>query len=103
MHVRLLLAVVVLALPLAAVAQEAKAPLPGLIAEYRAGNVSVRQVDAKPAFTLGRSSPHPRLPAGPFEVTWTGVIHLREEELLSFSAFAGGALSMQVDGKTVLD
>jgi mono/diheme cytochrome c family protein len=92
-----------LALPLFAAAQEPEAPLPGLVAEYRSVGVSVCQVDAKPAFYVGHASPHPRLPPGPFEVTWTGVIQLRDEGLLSFSAFAGGKLSMQVDGKTVLD
>ena len=41
---------------------------PGLIAVYRplvAGGRALHRVEPKPAFTLGRSSPHPRIPARP--------------------------------------
>ena len=52
---------------------------PGLVAEYRSlvdSKATVLRVEPKPAFTLGRSSPHPRLPPGPFEVTWNVDPHL---------------------------
>src|SRR5262245_514201 len=54
---------------------------PGLIAEYRSlvnADANISRIDAKPAFTLGYSSPHPRLPAGPFEVVWTGLLLLTD-------------------------
>jgi mono/diheme cytochrome c family protein len=78
---------------------------PGLTATYRSLSdreaVLVR-VDLKPAFTLGHSSPHPRLPAGPFEVTWTGVLWWKETGAIAFDAHVGGELTVEIDGVTVL-
>ncbi|MBY0523030.1 MAG: hypothetical protein K2R98_06510 [Gemmataceae bacterium] len=78
---------------------------PGLLAVYRSPadkDAVLHRIDAKPAFTLGHGSPHPRLPAGPFEVTWTGVLFLKETAPVSFSALVGGEVTMEVDGVTVL-
>jgi cytochrome c551/c552 len=78
---------------------------PGLIAEYRSvaePNTRVVRIEPKPAFTLGRSSPHPRIPAGPFEVTWSGVIQIKENPI-TFLAFVGGEVTVTVDGVIVLD
>jgi cbb3-type cytochrome oxidase cytochrome c subunit/glucose/arabinose dehydrogenase len=78
---------------------------PGLAAVYRSSadkNAVLARVDAKPAFTLGHSSPHPRLPPAPFEVTWTGVLVLKDKSPISFDAYLGGELTMEVDGVTVL-
>jgi glucose/arabinose dehydrogenase/cytochrome c551/c552 len=78
---------------------------PGLVAVYRSSadkNAVLTRVDAKPAFTLGHSSPHPRLPPGPFEVTWTGVLVLRDKSPISFDAYVGGELTMEVDCVRVL-
>src|SRR5262245_35970079 len=66
---------------------------PGLLAVYRSSadkNAVLSRVDAKPAFTLGHSSPHPRLPPAPFEVTWTGVLILKDKSPISFDAYLGG-------------
>src|SRR4051794_2101092 len=72
---------------------EAEDLRPGLVAEYRgAGGAALARVEAKPAFALGHSSPHPRIPAGPFEVTWTGALLIHEAGPLTFEAFAGGAV-----------
>src|SRR5262245_28116436 len=79
---------------------------PGLVAEYRSlgdPKAIVLRVDPKAAFTLGRSSPHPRLPPGPFEVAWTGVLSVREPGPLTFSALVGGELVVTVDGIAVLE
>jgi len=79
---------------------------PGLLAEYRSladEKAKASRIDPKPAFTLGRSSPHPRLPAGPFEVIYAGVISIRDSGPLSFSAFVGGEIVMTVDGVVVLE
>jgi mono/diheme cytochrome c family protein len=78
---------------------------PGLVAEYRslrASKATLPRIDPKPAFTLGRSSPHPRIPPGPFEVNWSGVLAVRDPGPISFSALVGGELTMTVDGVTVL-
>src|SRR5262245_51194575 len=110
MSSRILAVLLSLAAPLTAAAQrlelEADALKPGLVAEYRSlveESAGLWRNDAKPAFCLGRSSPHPRLPAGPFEVTWTGVIQIREDGPLKFSAVAGGAVTVLVDGVRVVD
>src|SRR4051812_32142721 len=79
---------------------------PGLIAKYLSCVTQLARlvrVEAKPAFTLGRSSPHPRIPPGPFEVTYTGVLQIKESGPITFSAFVGGELTVTVDGVTVLD
>ncbi|MBO0699582.1 MAG: c-type cytochrome, partial [Zavarzinella sp.] len=78
---------------------------PGLVAEYRSvadAKATVIRIEPKPAFTLGRSSPHPRIPPGPFEVTWTGVISIRDPGPITFSAFVGGDVSVTIDGVVVL-
>src|SRR5262245_1659772 len=110
MFARFLVLLLLIAIPLPAAAQrlelEPESLKPGLIAEYRSSveaSAALWRNEAKPAFYLGHSSPHPRLPAGAFEVTWTGVIHLREDGPLSFSAYAGGHLHVEVDGVTVLE
>src|SRR5262249_44321229 len=96
-----------------ALAQKPAAPLdlepehlkPGLVAEYRSLSdldAAFRRIEPKPAFYLGHSSPHPRIPAGLFEVTWSGIIHLQDPPPISFSAFAGGELTVEIDRTTVL-
>jgi glucose/arabinose dehydrogenase len=78
---------------------------PGLVARYRsrrAADATLVRVDAKPAFTLGPSSPHPRLPPGPFEVSWAGVLLLKEVEPIHFDAYVGGEIVVEVDVATVL-
>jgi mono/diheme cytochrome c family protein len=78
----------------------------GLVAEYHSvadAETRITQIEAKPAFTLGRSSPHPRIPPGPFEVTWSGVLQIKESGAITFSALVGGELTVTVDGVTVLD
>jgi len=78
---------------------------PGLLATYRSlvdPEATLVRLDAKPAFTLGRSSPHPRLPPGPFEAKWSGVLWLRDAGPVSFDAYVCGKLTVEVDGVTVL-
>ena len=69
---------------------------PGLLAVYRAierGGPSLHRIDPKPAFYLGHSSPHPRIPPGAFEVVWNGIIQVNDAGPISFHAFLGGELS----------
>jgi cbb3-type cytochrome oxidase cytochrome c subunit len=78
---------------------------PGLLASYRSladPGATLLRVEPKPAFYLGNSSPHPRLPPGPFEVAWTGVLRMKGSGAVSFDAYLGGELTVVVDGVTVL-
>ena len=79
---------------------------PGLVGAYRSlseGGGSMTRVDVKPAFTLGHSSPHPRIAPGPFEVTWSGVFVMLDGEPVTFDAWAGGEVRVAIDGVTVLE
>jgi cytochrome c551/c552/glucose/arabinose dehydrogenase len=60
------------------------------------------RIDAKPAFFLGLSSPHPRLPGGPFEVVWTGLVQLKDRSPIRFHALVCGELTVKVDDVLVL-
>jgi mono/diheme cytochrome c family protein len=84
---------------------EADQHRPGLIAEYRSladRTATLARIDAKPAFYLGRSGPHPRLPAGPFEVVWTGLLLVKDAGPLVFDAWVGGDVTVEIDGVVVL-
>lgn len=79
---------------------------PGLVAEFRSlveKDASVTRIETKPAFYLGRSSPHPRIAPGPFEVTYTGVIAMKDSGAITFSAFVGGEVTITIDGAVVLE
>jgi glucose/arabinose dehydrogenase len=78
---------------------------PGLVALYRSTadpESSVARTEAKPTFTLGHSSPHPRIPPGPFEVVWTGVLLVKDPGPITFDARLCGEVTMEVDGVAVL-
>lgn len=78
---------------------------PGLVATYRSladKDALLHRIDPKPAFTIGHSSPHPRIGPGPFETTWTGILFFKETGPIAFDAFVGGEVTMEVDGVTVL-
>ncbi len=101
----ILLASGVLSAPSGPVDVELEQTRPGLIAAYRSLNdptARLTRIDAKPAFYLGHSSPHPRLPARPLEVVWTGLLWLRDPGPVTFDAWVGGELSVEVDGVVVL-
>jgi cytochrome c551/c552 len=80
---------------------------PGLVAVYRSlsaeGAATLTCIDAKPAFMLGDSSPHPRLPPGPFEVTWAGTLDQTTADAIRFGAFMGGSVTVTLNGITVLE
>src|SRR5438477_58699 len=78
---------------------EAGALKPGIVAEYRSvadSKATLTCVEAKPAITLGTSSPHPRIRPGPFEVVWTGVLSVRDPGPITLSAIVGGELTMSL-------
>jgi mono/diheme cytochrome c family protein/glucose/arabinose dehydrogenase len=77
---------------------------PGLLAVYQTltsddRGTQLTRIDAKPAFAWGNDSPHPRLPPGPFAVTWTGFLIVHETDTIRFSAWLGGEATVTV-GKT---
>jgi mono/diheme cytochrome c family protein/glucose/arabinose dehydrogenase len=77
------------------------------VASYRslepgADRPSLVRIDAKPTFTWGRSSPHPRIAPGPFEVVWVGVLILQEKDSIRWSAYLGGEVTVTIDGTVVL-
>jgi mono/diheme cytochrome c family protein len=78
---------------------------PGLVAHYRSlvdKSADLHRIDAKPAFNLGLSSPHPRIPPGQFEVDWTGMLYLKDPAPITFDAFVCGEVTVKVDGVSVL-
>jgi glucose/arabinose dehydrogenase/cytochrome c551/c552 len=82
-------------------------PAAGLVARYRAlddtdGGTNLVRIEAKPALALGRGSPHPRLPPGPFAATWEGMLEVKRDEALRFGAFAGGEVEVVVGGAVAL-
>ncbi len=77
---------------------------PGLVAEYRSlvdPAATLTRVDLKPAFTLDGSSPHPRIPSGPFSVTWTGLLLVQDVDEITFDAVVGGEATLTIGGKPV--
>ena len=64
--------------------------------------MALTRIDAKPAFYLGQSSPHPRIPAGPFEVVWTGLLAIKDPGPLVFDAWIGGEVTVEIDAVVVL-
>ncbi|MCE9534354.1 MAG: hypothetical protein K8T89_25010 [Planctomycetes bacterium] len=84
---------------------EVETVVPGLVASYRSmsdAKAAFTRVEAKPSFFLGRSSPDPRIPPGPFEVVWTGVVDVAGSAPLQFDAYLCGELTIEVDGDVVL-
>jgi glucose/arabinose dehydrogenase len=78
---------------------------PGLLAHYRSladKDAMLHRIDAKPAYSWGHSSPHPRIPPGPFEVVWSGLLNLTDAAPVSFDAYICGEVTMEVDGALVL-
>src|SRR5688572_12967105 len=84
--------------PLDAEAEDLRA---GLVASYRSladADATLTRTDPTPAFTLGHSSPHPRIPPGPFAVAWDGVLVLSDPGPLSFHAYVCGEVTVEIDG-----
>jgi glucose/arabinose dehydrogenase/mono/diheme cytochrome c family protein len=78
---------------------------PGLVAVMRSlddPERSLTRIDVKPAFHLGHSSPHPRLPGGPFEALWTGLVWIKDRGPITFDAWVGGEVTVEIDGIRVL-
>src|ERR1700760_1317033 len=73
---------------------------PGIPAVYRSSGPvgsTVHVVNPKLSFPIGDSSPHPRIPPGPFEVAWSGLLKVQDEGPITFHALLGGELTLRVD------
>src|SRR5262249_18186707 len=78
---------------------------PGLVGGYRSltdRDATFTRIDRKPRFFLVDSSPDPRLPPGPFEAVWTGLLFVKDAGPVTFDAFVGGTVRVEVDGVAVL-
>ena len=78
---------------------------PGLLAVYRSlvdPEATVTRIDAKPALTLADSSPHPRIPPGPFEIVWTGLLLFQEVDAITIASSVSGEVKIEVDGRAVV-
>lgn len=78
---------------------------PGLVARYQSlavPNARLGRLDAKPALAIGHASPHPRLPPGSFQVTWSGWLQVAEPGPIRFEALVCGEVTVEVDGVVVL-
>src|SRR5262245_22399611 len=93
------------ALPLHAAPADPEDLRPGLLARYRSlsdSEATLTRLDRKPAFRLDHSSPHSRIPPGPFEATWSGMLLVNDEGPIRFEAYVLGELTVEVDGMVVL-
>jgi glucose/arabinose dehydrogenase/mono/diheme cytochrome c family protein len=80
---------------------------PGLLAIYRSpaeSEASLSRIDPKPALWLEGGSIHPRLPPGPFEAAWTGLIRIDDGDgpAIRLSASVRGDVEVAVGGEVVL-
>ena len=82
---------------------------PGLVARYQAGAAAateaaaIERVDADVQFVWGEGSPDPRLAADRFSAKWTGQLFIRKEGEYRFHVWAQGAVTVRVNGQTVLE
>src|SRR5687768_16552556 len=80
---------------------------PGLVAMYRSlapgsEDATLARIEARPAFVLGRSSPHPRIPPGPFGVVWKGRLEQTSPDQVRFGAYVAGEVTVTVNGVAVV-
>lgn len=90
------------AAPLDVELEDLRPGLPGVYRSLIDKDATLARIDLKPAFNLGHSSVHPRIPSGPFEVTWSGIIFIKETPPIAFEALVSGEITVEIDGVTVL-
>ncbi|MCH7988177.1 MAG: c-type cytochrome, partial [Planctomycetes bacterium] len=83
--------------------EEAEDFPPGMLARYSAGGKTIQRVDPDISFVWGVAAPDQRIPPGPFEVQWKGLLLNRENNAYRFHVFLDGAVTLAVDGKKILD
>lgn len=74
---------------------------PGLVAEYRSQidpKATLTRIDPNPVLSPDPGSIHPRLPAGPIRVTWTGFLLFQDADEIAITSSFGGS-SVEIDGQ----
>lgn len=77
---------------------------PGLVAEYRSRvdpAATLTRIDLNPALYVPEGSLHPRLPAGPLEVTWTGYLLIQDQDEIVMTVEASGKSAVEIDGQAL--
>ena len=74
----------------------------GPVKDRAMSEATLARIDLKPLFTFDDSTPHPRIPEGTFEATWTGLVFLRDPGPFVFDAYVCGEVEIEVDGVSVL-
>ncbi|MCP4169815.1 MAG: c-type cytochrome, partial [Fuerstiella sp.] len=94
----------ILSVPSLLIAQEDDEDFPpGLLAKYSVGEHTIERVDKVLSFDWGGAAPDQRLPQGNFSAQWSGNLLARLPGTHQFHAFLAGDLSIEIDGKTVLN
>jgi mono/diheme cytochrome c family protein len=75
---------------------------PGLLAKYVAGNKAIERIDPNVQFVWNADSPDTRLPAGPFEATWTGQLLVKMEGKHTFHLYLAGDATVLLNGRPVV-
>lgn len=76
----------------------------GLLGSFQAGEIRDERVDPMPALFVAEGAPATSfLPAGPFEVTWTGELSLDKRSRVFFSFDGVGEASVSIKGVEALE
>lgn len=76
--------------------------IPGLLGTYSSGAKTVEKIDQTLSHDWGAAAPDECLPHGPFTVKWDSQLLMRQETSYVFHAYVQGAISVDVDGESVL-
>jgi len=83
---------------------DASAYRSGLVAQYTgADRIAHSRLEEEVAFSWGAYPPDPRLAPGPFKADFSGHVELRADGVYRFRVFAAGAVTLTLDGKTLID
>ncbi len=77
---------------------------PGLVGSYRAigTDTELKRIDRTLAFDWSDGRPDPRLPDGPYWVTWQGELLVQGQGEYTFFAFVAGTVRIWIDDQPVL-
>jgi mono/diheme cytochrome c family protein/glucose/arabinose dehydrogenase len=77
--------------------------VPGVLTEFNGSGQRVEQIDVDISADWGASAPHSRLQPGMFAAEWTTQLLIQQTGQHQFHVFAHGRVSIELDGKTVLE
>ena len=77
--------------------------MPGLMATYECGELSIVRVDPEVQFDWGIERVDERLPVGnSFRARWSGLLDVKEDGKFGFQAYLSGTVSVAIDGEEIL-